>query len=564
MRLLFRCLPHLKTEYILLIVIFFFALFLRLINLGHMPIFLHQDELMNGYVGRFVLQNGIDLYGNRWPLLYLNNFGDYPNIIPMYLSGAFTYVFGVTAFAVRFPIAVVGSLTIFPFYFLSKKLFKNAAVSLICTGMLAVSPWHFVLSRATAEQVLAIFAFLCGLYFLLSGIERKSITKLLLAAACYASTYLLYPAERVIVPLSLLPTFLLTQDKKFRKLLLGLAFFFLALTFSISRTTWGKGRFTETSIFTFNNQVNNQAFHYSLSSPKAFYIPTRIFDNKLILYANEFVHQYLSYFSTNYLFTTGGHPDRYLVPIVGLLPITELLIVVAALLFPADKKDMGKINRSQFFYILFITALAPLPAALTLDEVPNVHRSALLGVMLLFVFGLAVARLFHVRIKRIPILLLFVPLFLFEFCFFMQQYFALAPMAEEFARYDVRTRLFHQIIPIEKQYDAVVLPREVFALYDLFYTRNFNPRLSGKFTFNLFIPQIGKLRFIDNDCPSTQVILPITSRTLVVDMSQCFVPSGYFIIGNVTHSDGKNVYRLLEPSPVKRFPLSADKTPVFP
>lgn len=75
---------------IVLISIIVLATAARLIFLDTLPKSPHADEVMNAYVGRYILQNGFDLYGNPWPLIYFDNFGDYPNIMPMYLSGIFT------------------------------------------------------------------------------------------------------------------------------------------------------------------------------------------------------------------------------------------------------------------------------------------------------------------------------------------------------------------------------------------------------------------------------------------------------------------------------------------
>src|SRR5205814_9364429 len=93
------------TTLLLLVILFVFGLGLRLYNLGEMPSGFHTDEVISGYVGRFIFANGTDIYGHPWPLLYVDKFGDYPPSLPMYFSGLATYVFGVTVFATRFPVA---------------------------------------------------------------------------------------------------------------------------------------------------------------------------------------------------------------------------------------------------------------------------------------------------------------------------------------------------------------------------------------------------------------------------------------------------------------------------
>jgi 4-amino-4-deoxy-L-arabinose transferase-like glycosyltransferase len=141
------------------VLIFLLGLLLRLYNLGEMPSGFHRDEVISSYVGRFLLENGKDIYGNPWPLLYVDKYGDYPPVLPMYLSGLATYLFGVTVFAVRFPIALLGALVVFPLFSLAKEIFKDTKIALFSAFILAILPWHVILSRATAEGIVALSFF---------------------------------------------------------------------------------------------------------------------------------------------------------------------------------------------------------------------------------------------------------------------------------------------------------------------------------------------------------------------------------------------------------------------
>ena len=58
-----------NNKYFYLILIILIAAFLRFYKLGQLPFGFHNDEVMNAYVGRFILENGKDLYGNPWPIL---------------------------------------------------------------------------------------------------------------------------------------------------------------------------------------------------------------------------------------------------------------------------------------------------------------------------------------------------------------------------------------------------------------------------------------------------------------------------------------------------------------
>ena len=100
-----------------LLLIFFLALFLRLIFLGSVPAGFHNDEVDVGYVGKFIVLNGKDPAGNILPLAF-NKFGDFRPTGLFYLAGISQLIFGSNEFAVRLPTALFGALTVFPLFFL--------------------------------------------------------------------------------------------------------------------------------------------------------------------------------------------------------------------------------------------------------------------------------------------------------------------------------------------------------------------------------------------------------------------------------------------------------------
>jgi len=76
-----------KHTVFLLFLTLLLSLFLRFYKLSEIPFGFHQDEVVNAYVGKFILKNGFDLYGNSWPIFYFDKWGDYPPVLPMYFSG---------------------------------------------------------------------------------------------------------------------------------------------------------------------------------------------------------------------------------------------------------------------------------------------------------------------------------------------------------------------------------------------------------------------------------------------------------------------------------------------
>src|SRR4030042_178102 len=107
------------------ILILFLAIGLRTYKLDKIPAGFHQDEVVNTYVGKFIIKNGIDLYGNKFPLLYFDKWGDYPPVLPMYFNGLGSLFFGDTVFGARIFPALFGALTVLCFFFLTYLLYPG-------------------------------------------------------------------------------------------------------------------------------------------------------------------------------------------------------------------------------------------------------------------------------------------------------------------------------------------------------------------------------------------------------------------------------------------------------
>lgn len=536
-----------------MLAIYFIALFARLYMLGSIPFGLHEDEMMNGYVGRYILQNGRDLYNNKWPLLYFDNFGDYPNVIPMYLSGFFTYIFGATAFAIRFPIAVIGALTVFPIYALAQLIFQKKKLALLAALFLAIMPWHIVLSRSTAENVTATFVFLCGLIALFLYHKSTQRKHLLATVGLFASTYLLYPSYRVIVPIAMLfSVALFWKHKKARLYLFVVATCFFALTFCIGRTVWGQGRFKQTSIFSFNHAVDGRLMNFQYDEGENQVSRARIFHNKLIGYSREFIRQYISYFSPNYLFTDGGKPFRYKVDDSGLLYIGFLVIMAIGIGVDIFGNKQQKDNATLFsqggkeflFFVILILGLSVVPSALTLDDVPNVHRTIAMGVFLVFPIAYCVGKIEKLAILGKICLAGVTLLIVGESIYFWHQFGVHAPTAQTLARGDDRTVLAHYIIEHQHEYDKIFLPRDAKALYFLFYSNNFDASLAGTFTSNIMMPGFDNIVFIDDNCVTGFKNLALTGKSLIVDRAECLTVPGFSTKTILVRSDKTPSFRV--------------------
>lgn len=531
------------------------AFFLRLYHLESLPYSLHDDEVMNGYIGRFVLQNGFDVQGNKFPLIYFNNFGDYPNIWPMYLSGAFTYFFGVNAFAIRLPIAVLGGLSVILIYFFTKWLFNKPAIAYLAALFLAVYPWHIMLSRATAEGITASFIFTLGLFILLKTIDKNKVSWFLLPAYLLIfSTYLLYPGFRVLTPLVLLPTFLLTKKRNLKKLLIAITAFAFILTLGISQTNWGRGRSGQLSIMTHNNTVAGKALNYSLAMGPGRVLEARIFNNKYILVTREFLRQYASYFSPQ--FFTGENyvqPQRYNLIEHSTTYWVLIMVIggVVAIHFtkPFLKQQILSVfnhGKAKFFLMLiWLLLVAPAPSALTMHEVPNIHRTVIMVYPLAIIFAIAsyflvTAQLFkYWRNIAITVIVLMLSA---EVIYFWHSYTTLDYESNFVYRDDSKKLLANWLTQNQENYDRIFIPKDGnYLLHYLFFKSDFSPAHIGKFGLGFAIDHLENIYPVDDVCKTAANYKTINhdNRMIAITDKQCSMKNIPFV--NVEKIDRKNL-----------------------
>jgi len=475
-----------------LILIFFVALFFRVVFLGSLPATFFVDEVLSGYLGRYLWETGKDLYGNVWPLLYFNKFGDYYIILPMYLDGISTYFFGVTRFAVRFPTVLIGALSIFPIYGISRRFSQSSLSGYLTALLFAITPWHIVLSRATTESVIELFVLLLVIWSLLKHFESRAIRNVIFAIGMSVLSYFVYHVSRVLVPLIWLSagvrgffSLLRMGVRPVWKPYVVAGVLFLFFTMMIGRTDWGKGRFSQTSIFSEQSGVSIRMdeMTYNLGSNAVFL--ARIFHNKVVGYSREFVNQYLSYYSPLYVFTSQAWmKTRYAVPESGPLFVVGLVFILLFVSQKSQKKDAYFVR----LFIFLLCAVAPLPAAMAVIESPNIRRSLFVLVPLLLFAGEGWARSFSLRIWKLNLgmllsVLVFAELFLFSYYYVKQ-----SNMYSSLYRTDGMPEIAQYIDEkLSETQTVVVFDAVDFPLYYLFQKRDFSTDWSSRFRFGLEI-----------------------------------------------------------------------------
>lgn len=364
----------------LIILFFIAAVFLRLYQpVGMTPPSINWDEASLGYNAFSILKTGKDEWGRFLPLTF-EAFGDYKLPGYIYTLVPFIAVFGMTEFAVRLPSVIFGSLSTVFLYLIVLELFKQKKLALISAGLLAISPWHFFLSRIALEANLALSFFLIGLYFLIIGLRRNRI--LLLASLFFGLSIFTYNSARIFVPLFLFG-FLVLFSKQIKRtrvsavsaivfgIFLAAGFYLAVFQDSSARYYWV--RILDEGAISFLDQARNTSTFPELL--------TKLIYNRPVYFITNFTLNYFKHLSLQFLAISGGSNYQFSLPGMGLLYFAELPFLVFGLL-KLLKQKVGLV-----FIIWFL--LAPVPSALT-REAPHALRSIFMlgSIQVITAFGM--------------------------------------------------------------------------------------------------------------------------------------------------------------------------------
>ena len=153
----FLCCNEAAVFLMLLILGSFFRSFL----LGSFPFGLNQDEASAGYEAFSLLRSGMDRCGNPWPVLFVS-WGSGQNVLYSYLTIPFVALFGLSEYSVRIVSALFGAAALPIFYFFARRA-GGKRLAFLALFILAVNPWHIMISRWGLESNLLPFFLLLGI-----------------------------------------------------------------------------------------------------------------------------------------------------------------------------------------------------------------------------------------------------------------------------------------------------------------------------------------------------------------------------------------------------------------
>lgn len=345
-----------------LVAIIVVAAFLRLFQIGTIPPSLTWDEAAWGYNAYSLGLDAKDEFGKLFPITFIESFGDFKPPLYAYAAILPIKIFGLTEFATRLPSAIFGILSVVLTYFLVIELFtvrgssyaKASAdrpatfpfgvtphlIGLISSFILAISPWHIMLSRAAFEANVASFFIIAGVWLFLRSI-RTNPYLLVLSAISFVLSMYTFNSARIVVPI--LVTVLALSEYKMllmmKRASLVAALFGLLLyipLFIFLLTPQAKLRFNEVNIFT-KTEVINRANQQIANDNNAAW--SKIIHNRRLSYGVEYVRHYFDNLTPQFLFTKGDGNPKFSIQDVGQLYLWEIPFLALGILFLIRRKE---------------------------------------------------------------------------------------------------------------------------------------------------------------------------------------------------------------------------------
>ena len=183
-------------EKLIFLAVLLIGILVRVLAIGNIPAGINQDEAYAGYEAYSILTTGKDSFGYHLPV-YLMTWGSGMNALESYLMIPFIALFGLKTWVIRLPQMLVGIATLLAIYGSMKELF-NQRVAGIAMVLLAISPWHIMMSRWGLESNLAPGMLCIAFFFFLKGMKKEPFY--LLSALFYGLSLYAYATIWPLVP----------------------------------------------------------------------------------------------------------------------------------------------------------------------------------------------------------------------------------------------------------------------------------------------------------------------------------------------------------------------------
>ena len=329
-----------KKTWVTLLLLFVFALGLRLVKITKYPLSLNWDEAAFAYNSYSVLQTGKDEYGKILPLQF-KSVGDYKNPTYVYLLVPVIKVGGLNELTTRIPPAVLGALTIPLLYIIAWTLFANRRLAILSGILLSISPWHLQFTRAGADVGVSSF-------FVVLGVCLFLRRKFFMGTVSLIGSMYSYFADKMFAPIMIL--FLIRRRNGAVR---AVVFAGLLLLLPILITSYSSGHRNKifiTTLLSYRQTPEMTARLRREDGP----ILYPIFHNPVVEYGLMIADRSLNHFSPSFLFVKGLEDNRQRILGMGMMYWSDSILLLLAL-----PLVVANIKKKNWQFVLLMRSMTP-------------------------------------------------------------------------------------------------------------------------------------------------------------------------------------------------------------
>ncbi|MCX6782586.1 MAG: glycosyltransferase family 39 protein [Candidatus Levybacteria bacterium] len=358
-----------KKPLFLFLLILGIAIFLRTYMVTQIPPGVNRDEASIGYTAYSLLLTGKDEYARPYPISF-QSFGDWKLPLYIYATVPAVYFFGLNEFAVRIVSVLVGIGTVALTYFLVLELFKKRSLGLITMFLVAVAPWHIHLSRVGSESNTAVFLITGAILLFLKGFNGRTYL-FIPSGALLALTYYTYAGNFIFTTLLVCVLFLIYRSRipRDKYVYIGLFLFVILSAFIFAYTVLDANMTKLSGISIFGDpSIVSERINVPRSEHANKIFFTKLIHNKVVLAGGKIAENYLSSFSSQFLFTKGGDNNAHNIPNFG-----NMYLVEAPFLFLGFTYLLFQKKTKEGWLVLLWFLIAPIASSITKDA-PHTAR----------------------------------------------------------------------------------------------------------------------------------------------------------------------------------------------
>lgn len=356
-------------QYFVLALVLVVAFAFRFYKVTEDPPSLNWDEVSIGYNAYSILKTGRDEWGQFLPI-HFKAYGEYKLPAQIYASIPGIAILGLNELGVRITPVIYGTLTVLLMFFLGRLLFQSNLVGIVASFLLAISPWHIQLTRASFESSFATFWVILGIWLLVKGFKQQKW--LLISMIPFAVSVFTYNSARIFTPLFLIAVFFIYRKTliKFKRVVVLSLIIFTVLLLPLTPFLLSGERSARYKLVSITDdpglipRINENRGKSSLPYPFS-----RLIHNKVTYITFYFSRNYLSHFTPQFLFISGAPHKQHHVQNIGQLYLFQAPFLILGLI------GLFKIKHKFKNLLLSWVLIAFVPVSVTGDSIPHALRT---------------------------------------------------------------------------------------------------------------------------------------------------------------------------------------------